>query len=374
MSGAGFGHRLVALMRKEMRQMLRDRANLAVGLLLPVMLILLFGYGLSFDVKDAPVAVVLEDPSPAARDVVSGLQGSPYLSPIFTPDMAEAVTLMRDGRVGAIVRVPSDFSRQLAVGQARVQLLLNGVDSSTASAVEGYVAGAIGNAAQHQADRAGGPRGAGVRIEQRMWFNEANTSTWFLVPGLLALVMTLIGAFLTSLLIAREWERGTLESLFVTPVRPAEIVLAKLVPYLVVGAIDLVMCLLAARFLFEVPMRGSLSAIVVSSLLYLVVSLLLGLFISAVTRSQFKASQVALLTSFLPAMMLSGFVFDLRNMPAVVQVISQVLPATHYMGLIKTLFLAGDSARLLLRDGTILALYAVVLFAATTRKMRKTLD
>lgn len=374
MSGAGFGHRLVALMRKEMRQMLRDRANLAVGLLLPVMLILLFGYGLSFDVKDAPVAVVLEDPSPAARDVVSGLQGSPYLSPIFTPDMDEAVTLMRNGRVGAIVRVPSDFSRQLALGQARVQLLLNGVDSSTASAVEGYVAGAIGNAAQHQADRAGGPRGAGVRIEQRMWFNEANTSTWFLVPGLLALVMTLIGAFLTSLLIAREWERGTLESLFVTPVRPAEIVLAKLVPYLVVGAIDLVMCLLAARFLFEVPMRGSLSAIVVSSLLYLVVSLLLGLFISAVTRSQFKASQVALLTSFLPAMMLSGFVFDLRNMPAVVQVISQVLPATHYMGLIKTLFLAGDSVRMLLRDCTILALYAVVLFAATTRKMRKTLD
>ena len=366
--------RLLALVRKEIRQLLRDRSNLAVGLLLPVALILLFGYGLSFDVKDAPVAVVLEDPSPAARDVVSGLQGSPYLSPIFTPDMDEAVTLMRNGRVGAIVRVPSDFSRQLALGQARVQLLLNGVDSSTASAVEGYVAGAIGTAAQHQADRAGGPRGAGVRIEQRMWFNEANTSTWFLVPGLLALVMTLIGAFLTSLLIAREWERGTLESLFVTPVRPAEIVLAKLVPYLVVGAIDLVMCLLAARFLFEVPMRGSLSAIVVSSLLYLVVSLLLGLFISAVTRSQFKASQVALLTSFLPAMMLSGFVFDLRNMPAVVQVISQVLPATHYMGLIKTLFLAGDSVRMLLRDCTILALYAVVLFAATTRKMRKTLD
>ncbi|GLS97235.1 ABC transporter permease [Piscinibacter gummiphilus] len=374
MSGTGVGRRLVALMRKEMRQMLRDRANLAVGLLLPVMLILLFGYGLSFDVKDAPVAVVLEDGSPAARDVVAGLRGSPYLSPVFTPDMAEAVTLMRNGRVGAIVRVPSDFSRQLALGQARIQLLLNGVDSSTASAVEGYVAGAIGAAAQHQADRAGGPRGTGVRIEQRMWFNEANTSTWFLVPGLLALVMTLIGAFLTSLLIAREWERGTLESLFVTPVRPAEIVLAKLVPYLVVGAIDLVMCLLAARLLFEVPMRGSLAAIVVSSLLYLVVSLLLGLFISAVTRSQFKASQVALLTSFLPAMMLSGFVFDLRNMPAVVQGISQVLPATHYMGLIKTLFLAGDSTRMLLRDCTILTLYAVVLFAATTRKMRKTLD
>lgn len=374
----GFGRRMVALLRKEMRQMLRDRANLAVGLLLPVMLILLFGYGLSFDVKDAPVAVVLEDSSPTAREVVAGLQGSPYLRPTFKPRMDEAVTLMRNGEVGAIVRVPPDFSQQLALGQARIQLLLNGVDSSTASAVESYVNGAIGAWAQRQADRAGNkPGGAAagsIRVEQRMWFNEANTSTWFLVPGLLVLVMTLIGAFLTSLLIAREWERGTLESLFVTPVRPAEIVLAKLAPYLVVGAIDLLMCLLAARFLFEVPMRGSLLAILVSSLLYLVVSLLLGLLISGVTRSQFKASQVALLTSFLPAMMLSGFVFDLRNMPVLVQVISHVLPATHYMGLIKTLFLAGDNAHMLLRGCAILSLYAVVLFAATTRKMRKTLD
>jgi ABC-2 type transport system permease protein len=209
---------------------------------------------------------------------------------------------------------------------------------------------------------------------QRVWFNEANTSTWYLVPGLLALVMTLIGAFLTSLLIAREWERGTLESLFVTPVRPTEIVLAKLVPYLVVGAIDLVLCLLAARFLFHVPMRGSLAVIVAASLLYLVVSLLLGLFISGATRSQFKASQVALLASFMPAMMLSGFVFDLRNMPVVVQVVSQILPATHFMGLIKTLFLAGDNWRLVVRDCAILMLYVAALFLATRRTMRKSLE
>jgi ABC-2 type transport system permease protein len=361
-----------------MRQMLRDRANLAVGLLLPVLLILLFGYGLSFDVQDAPVAVVMEDFSPDARDVVSGLQGSRYLSPVLTPDMDEAVKLMRDGKVEAIVRVPMDFSRQLASGDARIQLILNGVDSNTANTLDGYVNGAIGSWAQQLADRSGDKSGAAsigvIQIEQRVWFNEANTSTWFLVPGLLALVMTLIGAFLTSLLIAREWERGTLESLFVTPVRPAEIVFAKLAPYVVIGAIDLVMCLLAARFLFHVPMRGSLFSIVVASLLYLVASLLMGLLISGATRNQFKASQVALLTSFMPAMMLSGFVFDLRNMPAVVQVISQVLPATHYMGLIKTLFLAGDNAHLMLRDCSILVLYSIVLFAATQRTMRKSLE
>jgi ABC-2 type transport system permease protein len=206
-----------------------------------------------------------------------------------------------------------------------------------------------------------------------MWFNEASSSTWYLVPGLIALVLTLIGAFLTSLLIAREWERGTLESLFVTPVRPLEIVLAKLTPYLVVGTIDLLMCLLAARFLFEVPIRGSLVAIVLVSMLYLVVSLALGLFISGATRNQFQASQVALLLSFMPALMLSGFIFDVRNMPVGVQIVSQVLPATHFMGLIKTLFLAGDNWALVAREGSILGLYAVVLITAARGSLRKRL-
>ena len=179
---------------------------------------------------------------------------------------------------------------------------------------------------------------------------------------------------LTSLLIAREWERGTLESLFVTPVRPLELVIAKLTPYLVVGIIDLTMCVVAARLLFQVPIRGSLPVIIGASLLYLMVSLLLGLFISGTTRSQFTASQVALLTSFLPAMMLSGFVFDLRNVPIVIQVISQLLPATHFMGLIKTLFMAGDYWPDILRTCGILTIYALVLVVATRRTLRKKLD
>lgn len=374
---AGMPRRLVALLRKEARQMLRDRANLAVGLLLPVLLILLFGYGLSFDVKDVPVAVVMEDDSPTARDVLAGLDGSPYLSPSWTASMPQAEQGMRDGTVNAIVRVPPDFSRQLAAGHAQIQLVLNGVDSSTAAAVEGYVGGAIAQWGQVQAARSGarpGPGAGGIELVQRMWFNEAFTSRWYLVPGLVVLVMTLIGAFLTSLLIAREWERGTLESLFVTPVRPVEIVLAKLGPYFVVGAIDLVMCLVAARFLFDVPMRGSLWVIVASSMLYLAVALLLGLFISGVTRNQFEASQVALLATFMPAMMLSGFVFDLRNVPAVVQVVSQLLPATHFMGLVKTLFLAGDNWPMIARECSILLVYAVVLLAATSLMLGKTLD
>ena len=369
------GSRLVALLRKETRQMLRDRSNLAVGLLLPVVLILLFGYGLSFDVTNAPVAVVMEDKSPLARELTAGLQGSPFIAPVWASDMPQAEHMMRTGEVSAIVRVPMDFPRKLAAGEAKIQLLLNGADSNTAAAMEGYVNGAIGTWAAHQADRSGGKPGVGgVEIVQRMWFNEASTSTWYLVPGLIVLVMTLVGAFLTSLLIAREWERGTLESLFVTPVRPLELVLAKLVPYLVIGAIDLVFCLLAAKFLFKVPMRGSLWVILVASMLYLAVSLLLGLFISGKTRNQFQASQVALIVSFMPALMLSGFVFDLRNVPLAVQAFSQLLPATHFMGLIKTLFLAGDNWPMILRDCSILILYAVVLIAAARRTLRKKLD
>lgn len=375
-SASGFVQRFAALLRKETRQMLRDKTNLAVGLLLPVALILLFGYGLSFDVKNAPVALVLEDSSPLARDVVAGLQGSHYLAPVRVSDMARAEALMRAGKVDGIVRVPMDFSRRFTLGDASIQLLLDGVDSNTASRVEDYVNGAVAVWAQRQTDRNAGkaPAGGVVTVVQRMWFNEAGSSTWYLVPGLIVLVLTLIGAFLTSLLIAREWERGTLESLFVTPVRPLELMLAKLVPYMAVGGIDLVMCLLAARFLFEVPIRGSLSVIVIASMLYLAVSLLLGLFISGTMRNQFKASQLALLASFLPAMMLSGFVFDLHNVPTAVREISQLLPATHFMGLVKTLFLAGDNWPMILRECAILLLYAGVLLLAVRRTLRKTLD
>lgn len=355
--------------------MLRDRSNLTVGLLLPICLILVFGFGISFDVKNARVTVVLEDNSPTARDALAGLRGSPYLAPTWVTSMAEAGRMLRAAETDAILRVPVDFSRRLASGDGRLQLVLNGVDSTTAATIEGYVSGALAGPTQRQADRAGNkpPAAASVTVVQRTWFNEANESTWFVVPGVIVLVMTLIGAFLTSLLVAREWERGTLESLFVTPVRPFELVIAKLAPYLVVGAVDLVMCLLAARVLFLVPMRGSLWVIIVAALLYLTVSLELGLFISAATRNQFTASQMALLTSFMPAMMLSGFVFDLRNLPVVVQVISHLLPATHFMGLIKTLFMVGDYWPDILRDCGILVLYSVVLIEATRRLLKKSL-
>lgn len=366
--------RLVALIRKEARQLVRDKSNVMVGLFLPLLLILLFGYGLSFDVRDAPVALVTEDPSPTAQNVLAGFYLSPYFAPVPLVSLNQAIDLMRAGDVDAIVYLRSDFSRNLARGDAVVQVLLHGTDPNRARALEAFAQGAIAQwsakrIAAGEMNRAAPP----ITIESRQWFNEANNSRFFLVPGLVVVIMTLNGALLTSLVMAREWERGTLEALFVTPVNPTEIVIAKLVPYFVVGLGGLVLCLLSAKFLFFVPIRGSLALIVFTSMIYLLVSLGLGLLISAALKNQFLACQVALIVSFLPALMLSGFIFDLHSVPSVIRAISRVLPATYYVEALQTLFLAGNVAPLLVRDIAALSVVAVILLVAARANTRKEL-
>lgn len=374
-ASGGFWRRLRALTIKEFHQLLRDRSNLAIGILLPVMLILLFGYGLSLDIRNAPVAVVIEDGSPTARDVLAGLNGSDYIRPSYVTTMAEAEQLMRARRVDAIVRVPGDFSRRLARGDARVQLLLHGSDATMASSLRGYVTGSINNWSAHQADRSGRIAPApGVQVIDRLWFNAANSSTWYLVPGLIVLIMTLVGGFLTSMVVAREWERGTLEALFVTPVRSLEILLAKIIPYFGVGMLGLLLCIVSARFLFQVPLNGSLWVLLASSMLYLIVALGLGLLISSLARNQFLASQIAVIATFMPALMLSGFLFDLNNVPIGIQSVASILPATHFVELSKMSFLAGDNFSLIVRKWSILGLQAVVLLAAAWLRTRKSLD
>lgn len=377
MMDKGFWLRLISLTRKEIRQLLRDRSNLAIGIGLPMVLILIFGYGLSLDVKNAPIAIVLEDPSPLAADVIAGLELSAYISPVTVTSMREAERLMLAREVDGIVRIPNDFSRRLTAGDAQVQLLVHGSEASRALIIRSYIIGAVGQWMQRQADRGtatGTSRPGTVMVIERMWFNAANTSTWYLVPGLIVLIMTLVGAFLTAMVMAREWERGTLEALFVSPVRPGEILLAKIIPYFLVGLVGLGLCLLAAHFLFEVPMYGSLVMLLISSMLYLLVALGLGLVISSVTKNQFLASQIALLASFMPALMLSGFLFDLRNVPPVIQLVSQILPATYFMELIRTLFLAGNVWPLIFKNCAILSGYAVLLLGLARFVTRKTLD
>ncbi len=212
-----------------------------------------------------------------------------------------------------------------------------------------------------------------VFVQDRLWFNESYESRWFLVPGLIVLIMTLIGALLTALVMAREWERGTLEALFVTPVRAGEILLGKTIPYFVLGLIGLALCVLAAKFLFHVPIRGSLWLLTGVSMLYLLVALAIGMLISTITKSQFVASQMTLLVTFLPALMLSGFLFDLRSMPLAVRLITYVLPARYYVALLQTLFLAGNVWGVIVPNAVVLAGMAALMIFLTRGATRKKL-
>jgi ABC-2 type transport system permease protein len=353
--------RVAALVRKEVRQMVRDPSSIAMGVVLPVILILLFGYGLSLDVKNVKAAVVLETPSPDVTELASGFQLSPYFNARFLTSMPQAKELMLDRKVDGIVLIRSDVARNLELQDAQMQVLVNGTDSNHARIVQGYAQGAIGQWAARRAAEGRAVNIGPVTVDDRLWFNEANDSHYFLVPGLIVLVMTLIGAFLTAMVMAREWERGTLEALFVTPVRVDEILLGKIIPYFAQGMIGLVLCLLAAKFLFHVPIRGSVWLLAITSMLYLLVALSIGLVISSLTKSQFVASQITLLATFLPAMMLSGFLFDLRSMPTPVRLITYAMPARYYVALLQTLFLAGDVWGVILPNAVVLTGMAIAL-------------
>lgn len=371
---SGKGRRIWALVVKESRQIFRDPSSIALGIVMPVMLIVLFGYALSLDVRNAPVALVVEDGSSTAREIVASFTLSSTFDARIMKSMAEAEQAMLEHRVEGIVRIRPDFGRRVAAGGGEVQVVVLGTDANTARIIQSYALGAIRQSAQRQSAEGNPVVAAGpVVVQTRTWFNEAGSSHYFLVPGLIVLVMTLIGAFLTALVMAREWERGTLEALFVTPVRAEEIVLGKVIPYFVMGMIGLALCVLAARFLFEVPLRGSLAVLAIVSTFYLIVALGIGLVASSVTRSQFVASQIALLATFLPAMLLSGFLFDLRSMPVVVQTITYVLPARYFVALLQTLFLAGDIWSVILPNAAVLAVMAVALMAVTRAATRKRL-
>jgi ABC-2 type transport system permease protein len=362
-----------ALVRKEAKQMMRDPSSIAIGIIMPVLLILLFGYGLSLDVTKVPVAVVLEDPSPAATELAAGFQLSPYFEPELLTSMARAEELMLARKLDGIIRIRPDFARNLTAGGAEVQILVHGVDANHARIIQNYAQSAITQWTVRRAARGMEVVAGPVAVQNRMWFNEANESRYFLVPGLIVLIMTLIGALLTALVMAREWERGTLEPLFVTPVRTDEILLGKTIPYFILGIIGLVLCLLAAKFLFAVPFRGSLVVLAGASMLYLLVALGIGLLISSAVKSQFVASQITLLVSFLPAVMLSGFLFDLRSMPDLVRMITYLLPARYYVALLQTIFLAGDIWPVIIPNALVLAGMAAVLVMLTRRVTRKRL-
>lgn len=371
---AGIWTRLCALINKEFKQLLRDRSSMLIGVALPIMLIFIIGYGLSLDVKKVPTAVVLQDTSPVAQDMLSFMTGSDYFEPHYVTSMPEAVELMDKRQVDAIVVVPPRFTQQLYQQRGQVQLILYGVEAATATMIKSYVESGLAQWQQSQLSLAGAGQLGTITVAGRLWFNEANTSTWYFIPGIIVLIMSIVGIFLTSLVMAREWERGTLEAIFVTPVHAAELVLAKIAPYFCVAMLGFALCLASAYYIFGVPVRGSLGVIIFSSMLYLLVALGIGLTISALTKNQFLACQVSLLVSIMPVMMLTGFLFDLRSVPAWISAIGYVLPPTYYMQLLKTLLLAGNNWGLIVKNNFILLGYAILFMALALKVTRKRLD
>ncbi len=371
-----FIKRLYALTKKEFNQLKRDQSSMLIGVVLPLILVFIMGFGLSMDVKHVPTAIVLEDPSPVAQDMVSFANGSDYIDPYYVQSMKQAEKLLLDRKADAIIRVPTGFTTALYRGNAQVQVIVYGPEAVNATTIRGYIEAAIGTWLQKKSSQLSSSTSTigSVEVTARTWFNDANTSTWYLVPGLLVLITTLVGVFLTALVMAREWERGTLEALFVTPVRPLEILLSKIIPYFCTALLGFNICLLAARFIFEVPLHGSLPILILDSMLYIFVALGMGLTISSVTKNQFLACQISIVVSLMPCMMLTGFIFDLRSVPAVVSAVGRVLPPTYYLELVKSLYLAGNNWPLIFKNTAILFFYAVFFVGLAFKVTRKRLN
>ena len=371
--------RLRALLVKEWLQIVRDPSSIALAFVIPIIMLLLFGYGISLDPKKLPVAFVMDKPDPTASTLLARFRHSEYFGPIPTTSWGEAQQLLLDRKVDGVIRLQSDFTRRLMTGgQAPVQLVVNGVDSNRALQILGYVTMTWNRWLVSVSKTLPGAKGLTrvglVDLQQRIWFNEAIRSENFLVPGLMAIIMTLIGTLLTAMVMAREWERGTMEALLVTPVSRLEIVLGKLIPYFMLGMGGLVLCIVMAVFLFNVPFRGSLILLLLLGAVFMTGALGLGLFISSTAKNQFVAGQIALLAAFLPSFFLSGFIFELASTPIFIQVLSNIVPAKYFVNIVQTLFLAGNIGSVLWPNLAGLAVLALVFMTLAFRKTRKSLE
>lgn len=367
--------RLAGLIRKELLQVVRDPSSIAIAFLMPVILLLLFGYGVSLDAEHVPLAVVVEQPGADTARFISSFQHSRYFEPVIMYSMDNAVAALMDGRVDGIVRLAENFDRQMRMpGGALIQVNVNGVDANNGRQVLGYIEGAWANWLTHLARSEGKTPDIPVQLQERVWFNSELRSRNFLVPGLIAVIMTLIGALLTALVVAREWERGTMEALMVTPVSMEEVLLGKLIPYFILGTGGMVLSVCMAIFFFDVPLRGSLWVLFTASSLFLLAALGMGLLISTLAKNQFVASQAAIITTFLPAFILSGFIFDIRSMPAAVQAITHIIAARYFVAILQTVFLAGNIWSVILPNALALLVMSVFFLGLSWLKSHKRLE
>ena len=372
---AYFRMRVRGILRKEILQIRRDPSSILLAIVMPMVLLFLFGYGVSLDAQNVPIAIVMGDHGPAARELAARFSLSRYFEPRYATSMAAAQEAMLRGDIQGILHVQEGFSSDLAIRhRADVQMIVNGIDANRARLVLGYANGVLGKWVALRQARGEPAALPAVVVTPRIWFNGAAISRNFLVPGLITLIMTLIGVLLTALVVAREWERGTMEAILVTPIRRIDLLLGKVLPYYVLGMMGMVLSVVVGVTLFGVPFRGSFFALFFLSSLFLLASMGFGLFVSAAIRAQFVAAQISILAGFLPALFLSGLIFDLSSTPRFIQILSFVVPARYFVAISHTLFMAGDVWPVLLPNALALAFMATVFITLAYRKITKRLE
>ena len=364
--------RLIALIKKETYQILRDPSSLMIAVVLPCILLFLYGYGVSLDANKIKIGLVIQDSSPQVQSLIRAFKDTKYFDIIISDNRKDIEKQIMSSHLRGMVVIPEDFTRRYANSYdvSLIQVIADGSETNTAAFVQNYSQGVISNwLAQTQ----GVKKQGGINIIPRYWYNPELKSNYFLLPGSIATIMTLIGTLLTALVIAREWERGTMEALMSTPITMFEIILGKLIPYFVLGMISMTICTIAAITIFGVPFRGSFLLLAAVSAIFLIVMLEWGLLISTATKNQFLASQVALITAYLPAFILSGFVFEIKSMPMFIQFMTNFVPARYFVSSLQTIFLAGDIYGIILPNMAVLSIFALFLFILVLRKTEKRL-
>ncbi len=370
--------RTYAIAHKEILHIVRDTRSLMAAIMQPLLVLLLFGYALSLDVDRVLTIVYDSDQSAESQALVREFSGSHYFSIIDETDSYSVIERAIDQRRALVgIVIPVNYASNLAQGkEAKVQILLDGSDSNTASIALGYAQGLIQNYAaitrnNAQAIRTGSVMRPPIDVQTRVWYNTDLVSRNFIVPGLIGVITMIIAALLTSLCIAREWENGTMEQLLSTPIRPAELAMGKLAAYFLLGLVDMLIALYVGINVFDVPLKGSLPLLLFSSCVFLFGGMAWGIFISASHRSQLTAYQMGTFTSFLPAFLLSGFVYSIQNMPTIIQGIALFVPARYFINIAKGIFLKGIGLRLLWFDLLLLIVYGAGMFYLATRKLRQ---
>ncbi|MDD4908397.1 MAG: ABC transporter permease [Candidatus Omnitrophica bacterium] len=369
--------RVRAIAKKEFIQVARDFRSLGMAFFIPMFMLTLFGFALTLDVDKVPMTIWDQDKSQVSLDFILNFKSSRYFKIIGYADNYRDMERLLDNNEALMAMViPKDFSRSIRSNQpAPVQLLVDGSDSNTATLAIGYVSSVVVkynvNFIIDEFSRINIQNPSSIELRPRVWFNPNLKSRNFIIPGLISMIMMIIGAILTSLTMAREWERGTMEQLISTPVKPWELILGKFVPYFVIGFIDLLIIVAMGQFVFNVPLRGSPALLFGLSALFLIGTLSLGMFISITTKNQMVASQLAFIATLLPSILLSGFVYPIYNMPKVIQLVTYFVPARYFISILKGIYLKGEGIEVMWQQVMFLVLFAAVMMTLARRNFRK---